>query len=669
MGATIRTVNRKDNNSTNPWSQGYLEFPKERDGVIYVRQSSAAQVLKNIHSFEMQTDKFLEHFRNMGCTGHIEVIADDEAMSGTLDIHELAGLTRVMKMIEEEKIGWVGAVAVNRLTRDPWLVKPGTIMKECYKHNVWIVTLRMQFNFKDDYSQRVFMLEAEEAARHLEWMKLILGGGKRTASDNGYYDGRPLSFGYIVDRTDPKKKKYIIYRPHAEMVFWLFKRFFELDGNFPALCKEVDSMPYLFPPFEPGIDIKGFRRFKRRKELYPEIGFKPSADGLIGILTNPLYIGWWIPLDGGLIENHHEPIVDEWLFTYAHKRLSAYDLKGQRQKPERITRNGEAQGILKKVAFAPSGHPVYAYSQNERKDGWERTETYTYTENKALHNEHFFHLQIPVIDSAFLEKFFERLNSWEGCDDWQEKMEERLAAKQASQEERKKLIQKQINNAQRQREETMNILDDPDVPKTKQMKIDYAKKIAGLEGKIAQLHEDLHLPANEEQEDEVIQYQIYSLLPDLIEQWEFLTFEQRLRFVGALVRQAILSRPAPGWAKMEIEWKRNDWETDIAFIRIDTNGGAWTQAEEELLGKLYPTATAMEILQTFPTRTWRAIKVKAWRIGVDARRKKGDENKSAGIYDFWDTCYNDVVIAEQYGLVLNEKNPQWYRQSPPPACC
>ena len=148
---SVRSI-RKRETSNSHWSASMFDFPKDKDGVIYVRQSSVAQVLKNIHSFEMQTDKFLEHFRNMGCTGHIEVIADDEAMSGTLDIHELAGLTRVMKMIEEEKIGWVGAVAVNRLTRDPWLVKPGTIMKECYKHNVWIVTLRMQFNFKDDYS-------------------------------------------------------------------------------------------------------------------------------------------------------------------------------------------------------------------------------------------------------------------------------------------------------------------------------------------------------------------------------------------------------------------------------------------------------------------------------------------------------------------------------------
>jgi DNA invertase Pin-like site-specific DNA recombinase len=141
------------------------EFPLDKDGAVYVRQSSLVQVRTNIHSFEMQTDKFVEHFRNMGCTGHIEVIADDEALSGTLAIHARPGMTRMIKLIESGKVGWIGAVAVNRFTRDKWLITPGVLMKTCHDHNVWIATLRMNFNFKDDYCQRVFMLEAVFAPR------------------------------------------------------------------------------------------------------------------------------------------------------------------------------------------------------------------------------------------------------------------------------------------------------------------------------------------------------------------------------------------------------------------------------------------------------------------------------------------------------------------------
>src|SRR5436853_4009357 len=104
---SVRSIKKRE---TTSWSVSMFDFPKDRDGVIYVRQSSVAQVLKNIHSFEMQTDKFVEHFRNMGCTGNIEIITDDEAMSGTLDIHERRGMTRMVRMIEQGKVGWIGAV-------------------------------------------------------------------------------------------------------------------------------------------------------------------------------------------------------------------------------------------------------------------------------------------------------------------------------------------------------------------------------------------------------------------------------------------------------------------------------------------------------------------------------------------------------------------------------
>src|SRR6266480_5345174 len=116
---SVRNITRKENMNTNPWAAGLLEFPKEKDGVIYVRQSSLTQQQSNIHSFEMQTDKFVEHFRKMGCTGHIEIVPDDEAMSGTLDIHKMPGLSRIVQMIERKEIGWIGTVHVNRLTRDP----------------------------------------------------------------------------------------------------------------------------------------------------------------------------------------------------------------------------------------------------------------------------------------------------------------------------------------------------------------------------------------------------------------------------------------------------------------------------------------------------------------------------------------------------------------------
>ena len=240
------------------------DFPIDKPGVIYVRQSTVVQIQRNLHSFEMQTSDFEEHFRNRGVKGTILIIADDEGKSGTLDIHKRVGLSRTVRLIEGnelldgERIGWVAAVHVNRLTRDEWLIVPGELMRACFEHDIWISTLRMDFNFKDEYCRRVFMLEAEEAARHLKWMKEILGGGLQAASNRGGYDGRDMHPGYIIDyreyldgyMANPNYKKFGVYEPHAGKTEWLFQRYFELDGNFPALCREVEALHPFYPPFE-----------------------------------------------------------------------------------------------------------------------------------------------------------------------------------------------------------------------------------------------------------------------------------------------------------------------------------------------------------------------------------------------------------------------------------
>src|SRR6266702_5856485 len=226
-------------------------------------------------------------------------------------------------------------------------------------------------------------------------------------------------------------------------------------------------------------------------------------------------------------------------------------------------------------------------------------------------------------------------------------------------EQRKQTIRNLIAQAQSQWQESMSTLKNPRIPKTEQMQIDLAKTCAGLEGKIADLEKDLNQPASEEEEDQRIQYRIYTLLPDLLDYWNDIPFTERLRFIGSLVRRAVLRRPTPGWAEVELEWKRSDWDDDIAHMRIDSNAGLWTEEEETILQTLYPTVTAKELVQTLPNRTWQGIKQKASLLHL--HRKKGDEQKSAGYQNFWNVCYRDGLYAEEHGLVLHDRNPQWCR--------
>lgn len=645
-------IKKKETNDTG------RDFPKDRPGVIYVRQSTVVQIQRNLHSFEMQTNEFMEHFRNRGVTGKIEIITDDEGKSGTLDIHKRSGLSRTVRLIEgeelleDERIGWVAAVNVSRLTRDQWLIVPGELMRACYEHNVWISTLRMDFNFQDEYCRRVFMMEAEEAARHLKWMKEVLGGGLQTASNRGTYDGRDMHPGYIIDYREhlagyainPQYKKFRVYESHAEKSQWLYERYFELDGNFPALCREVEAMHPFYPPFDRiQVHSKNLSEFTGRKTM-TEQGYTPSAHGLLGILTNPVYIGWWIPRNGGLIENHHDALVSEELFTYAHKRLSTHDLAGNRVKPVGKTRNGTAEALLKKLIEGPDGSQFYAFLASR---GYL---VYRGRKYNTLTREEYLSVEVAHIDRIFLDKFFERLSEWSRCGELAE-WREREKQAYTSHEEHNKGIRKSIKQAHARRQEMMNILSDPEVPKTKQMQIDYANQIAGLEGKIAELESELKIIP--EEEDTVTLYKIWDLIPALKQHWDKLPFDDRMMVIGAFTRRVVISTPSLGWLKMEIEWKIG--EKDIMHQRRVTNGKTWTEEEDAIIRELWPTGDGGEILNRLPSRSYGAIKKRAQDVGV-RREKKGG---SVRLGEYFDISIQDRHYAEEHQLDTVSKKPQW----------
>lgn len=606
---SVRKINKTSSSSTrfDPF-----DLPKDAPGVIYVRQSGDVQVRENIHSYEMQTQLFEKHFREQGFTGVIIIIADDEGMSGTLDIHKRPGLTRVMGLIQGEelidgkRIGWIAAVAVNRFSRDPWLITPGVLMKTCYQYDTWVITLRMYFNFKDMYCQRVFMIETEEAARHLEWMKTILGGAKKAASAKGYYDGRVLPPGYIVDRSDTHRKKLMPYEPHISPTQWLFNRIVELDFSVRGLCREVDALPFLYPQMDSSLDPKTRSRFTMGtiKEGPNAGNHKPSRQGILSILTNPVYIGWWIPIEGEIVRDNHLAIIEEDLFWLVFDRISLYDLEGNRLKPDLVNRNGGAMGVLKKVLVDTRGKHFYA--------SVEKGGRYCVMERNSLVTKGFKTLTIHLIDGIFLERFFERLKNWTGFEDWTEQVKQ----KQQTLTVKKANIKKLILEAQSEWQETMNTLTNPKIEKTEQMRHFLANKCKGLEEKQAQFEIDINTP-DEDDADEIYQYKIATLLPEIIEEWDALPFEKRLTNVGAFVRCVVLEEVSPSWLKMTIHWKRADWGTEERYVlRENTAKQFWTQGEDTILKELYPEADTLTILHRLPTRNYNMVTARASSLGL-----------------------------------------------------
>jgi hypothetical protein len=166
-------------------------------------------------------------------------------------------------------------------------------------------------------------------------------------------------------------------------------------------------------------------------------------------------------------------------------------------------------------------------------------------------------------------------------------------------------------------------------------------------------------PANEEEEDdEQTQYTIYTLLPELIAEWENLPFEIQLRFIGALVRRVVISHPAPLWIKMEIIWKKPDWDVDVLHLRRRAYKAIWTDEEDAIIREMYPTVDAELILQQLPDRTWEAIRQRGQKLGV---MRKQNVNTTEAFREYDDVSLKDVLYAQEHGLTLKGRIPQWSR--------
>lgn len=635
------------------------DLPKTRPGVIYVRQSKMEQKERNVHSYEMQTGKFVQHFRDLDFTGPIEIIEDDEGTSGTLDIHNRLGMMRLLHLIETGAVAWIAGVAINRFTRDKWLITPGVLMKKCYEHDVWVLTLKMHFNFKDEYCKRFFMMEAEEAARQLDWMKLALGGGRIVASNKGFYDGRFLPAGYTVDNSNHQEKRIVIYGPHAEVVRWLFKRFMELDGKIIDLCRELEAMLYVFPKFDTSIInplyiSKAAMTRSKNPNRTPEGHFKLSKNGLIHILTNYMYIGWWTPCDGGVIENNHPAIVDETLFVYAHKILSTTELDGTRKEGRRGYTRTKAEALLKDKITGPRDLAIYAYAG---KGGiYECIKV-----NNLKSHEYQFAIKYDIVDEIFSRHLLEMLDTWTGYDTWEDKPEEKVNKK----EQQTKAIQAQIAEAEANMEAIVKAIEDKETPPPASLKVRLYKDYAEYEQKKKRLDADLKecMLQNEDTVEQQL-YKIGTLLPDIIENWYDMEYPAKLKIVNALVDNVILDHCSTCWYKLTIEWRREDWGVHEGYWYFKHNGGSpFSHEEDTIIRELYPYADSLELMKKMPHRSWQGIRARASVLGVTRKGnvltgkqvKAEDKRTNQG-----DLSLSDQRFMQENNVLFIPNTAQWH---------
>jgi hypothetical protein len=59
--------------------------------------------------------------------------------------------------------------------------------------------------------------------------------------------------------------------------------------------------------------------------------------------------------------------------------------------------------------------------------------------------------------------------------------------------------------------------------------------------------------------------------------------------------------------------------------RTTSNGSVWSEEDDQKLRAMYPSRDALELLQSFPERTWFALRRRAEKLGIE-RNIEGEHN-------------------------------------------
>jgi DNA invertase Pin-like site-specific DNA recombinase len=335
MSAAQRPEPRR--NLRTPILETKIKLPTDQPCQIYPRVSTPEQK-KNV-SAEMQQDKSFA--TKCGWTEDLIIIDKrDLGVSGQLRMEDREAFRDMLRRMPEtagkERIRAVIVRDVSRLFRNKWGDEPGKFMEICYRYNVLVVTADFVYDFSVNWHIDKFKRKCEEAWSHIEnHVYGVMLPARDERAYAGYWTGGNLPVGYSLDRREkikgeenPNYNKFIIYEKHAKVVRWIFRRYKQLNGNVRALYREIERLEKpLIPDFDEDVPEEVISNLSTYKKVPG--GYTIASDaGLRRVLTNRVYIGYWIYCGELVSTNNHSAIVDYDDFMFAYNRLSPINLDG-----------------------------------------------------------------------------------------------------------------------------------------------------------------------------------------------------------------------------------------------------------------------------------------------------------------------------------------------------
>ena len=612
--------------ATNIWS---TQLPVEVQWGIYARQSTPGQLIKHVESTEMQTDDLIKWLQDRGLQDNYTLFDADLGMSGTLRIDERPALSELIRRINTGEIKAVLVYQISRLFRDLTGIQYNTFADDCKKNNCILVTAYdgMIYNFNNPIHMKMFRFLAETAAEYLQQQMGLLHEARLRKARKGYYvhlGNVPSGFIVDYDKESTNYNKIVPYIHHRNLIVdKLYQRYYALCGDFNALCREIDALPYVFPLFEEWVDKRILSQWKRRQK---NDGYSLSRKGIITVMTNPANIGWWIVAGDIVSKDNHDPIIspeEQYLFWYAFERLSRYNTDGEINenriidKPKRFYRKctDPTEGLLKDRITSTDGKKVHVHL---------KTSGFQYYAIVPDHNIYIRGLQeirAQQIDDAFTDVFFTHLEETHDFDDYQRwiniEMEQHESLLNNLQKQIKQFDMNQdaiLNEILAIRTQIAATAKTEEEKKQREQEAEpyinkLREKFTALEQPKKEVEKKLQQAQASEHYTNLRQYADFQTeVKKLARVWRKKPFSVRKEFVNLFVSRAVISCVAPHWVQLDIYWTHPQWEAERLYImRSNGTKTLWTEEEKAILYKLYPTAHKLEVLQALKSKTWRAI--------------------------------------------------------------
>lgn len=248
----------------------------DRQAIIYVRQSTLAQVRYNTASTARQYD-LAQRARDLGWSAaQITIIDQDQAHSGASAVQR----DGFQWLVAEVGLGHAGAVLsleVSRLARSSsdW----HRLMEICQLTNTLVIDEEGIYDLSH-YNDRILLgFKGAMSEAELHWLRNRLQGGKLVKAQKGQLRVR-LPVGYVYD---PAQRISFDPDEQVQQVVRLVFDLFETAGSALAVVKHFADQHLRFPT----------RFWGRGRD--GELEWRPLTHGrLLAILHNPAYAGAYV---------------------------------------------------------------------------------------------------------------------------------------------------------------------------------------------------------------------------------------------------------------------------------------------------------------------------------------------------------------------------------------